>query len=234
MKKATFILFFIFIGFFSIAQRQIGVGLKVVSTYELNKYEDQGNLIVGNFPERIGSLAYGISFEGQLQNNLFCEIAVNKKNYWMGYEKNPYLKSISSASYLFTSFQIPILLKYKLKLHKFVFISPNIGPVFCTNQQYGAYHESSNNDFENIIKISYKNDFAKRFILGQFGLDLELNFTEKFGLVINSAILQGNKKVVVGNILYKLKNATGWNTAKITNNGNYWFIGLSMKYNFLY
>jgi len=232
VKKVTFILLLILIGFYSKAQKQTAIGLKVFLSKDLNKYTDEGNLILGNFPG-FNPVSYGFYIERQLVNDLFGEIGIADKTYWLGYKINPNIDKISPSPSSISSYQFQVLLKYKLNLYKFLLVKPNIGIVFCTNQDYTSKRSSKTGNPNYFTYEVIKSDFVKGFVLGHLGIDMELKLTKKLSFVINSGILKGIKTVAENNISYLLKDSIYWKTAKATNKGDYWYTGLSIKYNFL-
>lgn len=209
------------------AQRKTFLGLEGSIANDLYEVEDNG---YGLESVPLYTNAWGISIRQELNNKLFLEVGILTKTYWLSAAFNPefYVYHASCKTLL-----IPVRLGYSIKLSKNIFLLLMPGVVLGINRDD---HLDSGTSW--LIEGNSRTDFSyeeneevsKYFMLLNPTIGIEQKFFK--GTVPLSLFLVRNfgfTKMQQLDITYST-NGSAPVSAKEISYGEFWSLGLSLKY----
>lgn len=210
------------------SQRKTFFGFEGAVANDLYKIEDSSNGLVS---ARLITGLWGINVRQELNNKVFLEMGVFSKMYWDAVAFNPYLYGASTS---FNALLIPARFVYSIKLSKkisfllmpAVTLGINLDAYLASGRGWGT---TTLNGF--VIEYHYEEneDVSRCFLLLSPGLGIERKFFNTVLLSLYAVRNFGFTKVKQLDIHYTIDGSAPV-SAKEISYGEYWSVGLSLKY----
>ena len=234
MKKSSFTIALISLIALNglLGQESLNVGVEAGFTKDIYELSDQGNSLNNHSPMGV---TWGIKIDQEINNYLAFETGIMIKEYneGFGFKELEYIKGTYSNA-MFTT-QIPILINYNLNLYqdKVNFLT-KIGAHYCINHNYTSYGRSWGYTYSQNDSISYNYTsnpgLKKDFLLLATGGGFEFTLFKRVNLLLFTTYFTGFQKKIQLDINYQVNGKN--NSAKAHSNGDYWVVGLSLRYKF--
>jgi len=230
MKKLIFVFISFFI--FNTLNAQFAIGLKTMFLYGENDFKEDGELIKRGLYD--GGIKWEFFIESRVIDNFYVELGAMKKDYNLGFLSNREV-DFGSGVYVYqslSSFQIPLLAKYKYGIYKKLYIVPKLGTVFGFSQKQLKNPRVIDEGNTIVVNIDLNNDyFKKHFSLLQAGIDFELKFKHS-SIMAGFDYIKGFSTLMNAKLRYSFKDSEEWVNATLSGDGGYVLYSLAYKYNF--
>ena len=211
---------------------QFAIGLKSMLLFYENDFTDEGQLIDRGF--HAGEVKWEFFVESRVIGNFYVELGAMKKDYSLGFLSNREV-DLGSGVYIYqslSSFQMPLLAKYKYGIYKKLYIVPKLGTVFGFSQKQLKNPTAISERDKIVINIDLNNDyFKKHFNLLQAGIDFELKFKHS-SIMAGFDYIKGFSPLMNAKLRYSFKDSEEWVNATLSGDGGYVLYSLAYKYNF--
>jgi len=231
--RGVLVLFFYILTFATNAQ-DFKIGLEGGITNDLYTYSDPADHIA-DYPNI--DFAWGIKIEQEIMDHLGIETGIMTKEYLEGFRFNNIEPdyAITGSSNAMRTFQIPVVLCYKTKIwkDKLRFMG-RTGLRYNINDSYNSMGSSEGIVYDRDVTISMSSKtnpgFEKNFWLLETGAGLSYTIFDRFDLLLYTSYFTGFQRIIQQDIEYRINGDEyeGQGFSK----GDYWMIGISLKYNF--
>lgn len=213
----------------ALAQQNTFLGLEGAFCRDLYIIEDNGNILVG---VPLNTALWGINLMHEINGRAFAEIGLFSKSYWEGFGfRNIPVYGTNDA---FNAVMASLKLGYRFKLVRQFSLVPAVGITVGVNTSTQlASGGGSGKIVSNGNTIEYdfdENDnVARTFVMAHPSVTIETALLNTFVLGICVSRPFGFNRANQLDISYTINNSSPI-TAKAVNRGDYWSVGLSLKY----